>query len=358
MNRAIHRLRLFFCFFSGEDDFIIRKCKPRIQLSFALIGFFVLLVFIGCWVSAALFMTHIFDGGRWISIPTGIIWAMLVTNLYLLLLYTVSPSLLPISRKKKIRKGDKIIKVLVESKAEEIHPLLRFSLFVRIAFIVLLAIIIAQPFNVFLFSPSFEESDLYAKAIREILSKNPLSWIISILSCCIFLLPIYFKYQVRSLSKRYFNNDFSNENSDKGILHLREQLIKPTDYNNLSRQILSLNINLIRTSDFYFQKTLLEYRIILEEYEKFKKDYCNIWIEKSKHNNRQTWNKLMPFLDTLEKINPEIKQQIELGLKNELQAEEISKYEYWADPPFRTQHKTSIRKISSEEELLKTFYQE
>ena len=101
MNKAINRLRLFFCTFSGEDDYIIRECKPRIQISFALIGLFVMIVFAGCWVSASSFMSELFEGsGKWLSIPIGILWALLVANMYLLLLYTVSPTLLPVARKK------------------------------------------------------------------------------------------------------------------------------------------------------------------------------------------------------------------------------------------------------------------
>ncbi len=104
MNRAINRLRLFFCTFSGEDDYIVRECRPGIQVSFALIGFFVLIVFAGCWISASAFIKDLFEGSsKWFSIPVGILWAMLVTNLYLLLLYTVSPTWWPTARMKWIQ---------------------------------------------------------------------------------------------------------------------------------------------------------------------------------------------------------------------------------------------------------------
>jgi nitric oxide reductase large subunit len=118
MNKAINRLRLFFCTFSGEDDYIIRECKPRIQISFALIGLFVMIVFAGCWVSASSFMSELFEGsGKWLSIPIGILWALLVANMYLLLLYTVSPTLLPVA-KKEIRKGKKE-KIVIETLEEK-----------------------------------------------------------------------------------------------------------------------------------------------------------------------------------------------------------------------------------------------
>ena len=119
MNQAIHRLRLFFCFFSGEDDFIIRKCNARIQISFAFIGLFVIIIFAGCWISASLFMSHIFDGTRWVSVPTGIIWALLVVNLYLLLLYTISPALLPVAIKRKTINKGRLKKILIEEKIKK-----------------------------------------------------------------------------------------------------------------------------------------------------------------------------------------------------------------------------------------------
>lgn len=357
MNQAINRLRLFFCFFSGEDDFIIRKCNNRIQIAFALIGLFVMIVFIGCWISASLFMSHIFDGARWISIPVGVIWAMLVTNLYLLLLYTISPSLLPIARKKKVVKNGKVVKVMAEIDAKEKRSLLNFSLIFRIGLMLLLATIITQPFNVMLFSPSFEESDLYAKEIRGVFENHPASWIITVFGCCIFVLPVYFKYKVRAISRKNFKEDFSSEQKFQGVLFLREQLVNTTDFDSLAKQILSIDINSVRTSDFYFQKTLLEYRIILEEYEQFKNDFSVILTEKNREYNQNTWERMMPYLNKLEKNHPEKYQAYYNKLTGDLQGEIIQRFEYWADPPFRTVHKNVTRNFSSEAELLQSFYQ-
>lgn len=159
MNKATNRLRLFFCTFSGEDDYIIRECKPRIQISFALIGLFVMLVFAGCWVSASSFMAELFEGSsKWLSIPIGIVWALLIANMYLLLLYTVSPTLLPVA-KKKSRKG-KIRKMVVEAPEEKAKSAFTPSFIFRISFISLIAIIIAQPLNVLLLS-AFSEKSLF-----------------------------------------------------------------------------------------------------------------------------------------------------------------------------------------------------
>jgi hypothetical protein len=47
-------------------------------------------------------------------------------------------------------------------------------------------------------------------------------------------------------------------------------------------------------------------------------------------------------------------------LEKDLQPEKngFVKYEYWFDHPFRTRHKFLEKKLASEKELLKTFYQE
>jgi hypothetical protein len=64
----------------------------------------------------------------------------------------------------------------------------------------------------------------------------------------------------------------------------------------------------------------------------------------------------MPLLNSLEKINPEKHQLLYEHLLNDLMEEKIQRYEYWADHPFRTSHKTVNKKLATESELLQTFY--
>ncbi len=464
MNKAINRLRLFFCTFSGEDEHIIRACKPSIQISFAIIGSFVMFVFVGCWVSASSFMAELFEGSsKWLSIPIGILWALLLTNMYLLLLYTVSPTLLPVA-KKKSGKG-KVRKLVVESPEETPKSTFTPSFVFRVAFISLLAIIIAQPLNVLLLS-SFSErsllnhkteyrinmmivadsslirqevqnqadfyqnintkihvndsltvasnvqllndkvandeaflikskllldslskwnklpigknikrrdslrmvlsgllndelnsddifiasidnvqftdnqlqsdfenyrislkntieakienykrldellgkSNFYVKTIQILLSENPLSWIITIIVCGIFLLPIYWKFSIRNYG------------------------------------------------GFYENKKHIENKIVHDDYNDFKKTYSLIFENKLRQYNRQTWLTSLHLLHKLENFNPERYTEFIQKIKAEIAEEPVSKYEYWADPPFRTKRKQSDKHLSSEEELLKTIY--
>lgn len=464
MNKAINRLRLFFCTFSGEDDYIIRECNPRIQISFALIGLFVMLIFAGCWVSASSFIAELFEGGsKWMSVPIGILWALLVANMYLLLLYTVSPTLLPIARKK-LGKGKKrkiVIEISEEKRKSEFTP----SLIFRMSFISLLAIIIAQPLNVMLLS-SFserslsnhkteyrinmiivadsslikqevqnqtdfyqnittkihvndsltvannvqllnnkvvndqnfliqskmlldslikwnkspfakgkqksdsirtvlsalvddelksdddfvsviddvlftdkklqsdfenyrtslkntieakienyarlngllEKSNFYVKRIQILISENPISWIITIIVCGIFLLPIYWKFSIRN------------------------------------------------HGGFYEKKKQIENKIVHDDYNDFKSTYSNIFETMLREYNRQTWVTVMRLLHKMEKLNPDKFSDISQQLKKEIAEEHVSKYEYWADPPFRTKRKQASKQLLSEKDFLKTIY--
>lgn len=149
MNKAINQLRLFLCTFSGEDDFIIRRCPKELQLSFAAIGLFVILIFVGCFISATTFTYSLFDENPLISTPFGVFWALMISIIYLLLLYTITPPILP--------NNDKKSRLLGKVSPEK-NNFFTVSMFLRGGFMLLLAVIIAQPLSVYFFSNSTEIS--------------------------------------------------------------------------------------------------------------------------------------------------------------------------------------------------------
>lgn len=159
MNKAINELRRFLFTCSGEDNYILKRCSSKIQKRFALIGFFVLLIFVGCFFSATCFAYSLFEGAKWASLPIGVIWGSVVVNMYLLLLHTISPAIIPLSTKKKKNSNP------VNKKS---NTVLNFSMCLRLSFMVLLAIIIAQPLNVFLLSPTVESSIEKHKIVERI----------------------------------------------------------------------------------------------------------------------------------------------------------------------------------------------
>jgi hypothetical protein len=498
MEKKIHKnIFRFLLTCSGEDMLILEKCNQRIRNRFALLGFFVLLIFIGCFASASFFVYSMFDGAFLISLPVGIIWGFIVVNLYLLLLHTISPPIIPLSSKNK-----KIKKISFQ--------FFNLSMFLRIGFMMLLAIIIAQPLNVFLFSESVHDdiekhkviervkmfsltnnvliknelnylkefkskelffsdtieanefkskianieakiindslflkesllkikrlhqldeqlflntneqqekellindielklnnelasdnalinanlkvsnsnynykifnefsatlngllveknknfqnlndilnkSNFYVKTIQLLLIHNPISWILTLCICAVFLIPIYSKYKLRNLCTTLFNS----ENNDKEFTKLREQLLKTTNFDWLSKTILKCKVENYKTSDYYFHRMLIEHKIILEEYKLMKQKFSSILSERINEYNSDSLKRVLPLLDNLKNINPQKYKIFVEDINNEYSLAPVEKFEYWLDSPFRTKRPNVNVVKNNEREFLDFIY--
>lgn len=293
MSSLLKAIRNRLCKFSGEDYSIISKCSNKIQVFFSLIGLLVLIILMCSFASALYFTEQLFHS--WIlDIGVGIVWGYIVANMYVLLLYTISPTLLPT----KIRKKQ-------ETKTNQFE--LSFSMGLRIFIVVLLAVIIAQPLNVFILKPN---STALAFDIKYLLATNPLATLITIAVVAIFLLPVYLKYSIRKLG------------------------------------------------EFYEEKEKIEKRIITDNYKDFKREYKYLLESNVTNYNKSVWENLMYYLTKLERVNPIAYQKHFTEIKNELVPEKIEKYEYWANPPFRTIHKSKTKNVLSEQDLLNHIYPE
>jgi NADH:ubiquinone oxidoreductase subunit 5 (subunit L)/multisubunit Na+/H+ antiporter MnhA subunit len=288
------KIRDRLCIFSGEDFSIIRKCETNIQFYFSLIGGFVLTILICCFISAFLFTESLFNNPIQ-DFGIAIIWGFIVTNLYVLLLYTISPAILPTSKKENNLK-------VVSNKVNSINA----SFVLRIMLLIILAIIIAQPLNVAIFS-NYDTKE-YAKTIKFLLSTNVLAWLITSLVALIFLLPVYWKYTIRNLG------------------------------------------------GFYEVKANIEKRIIEDDYIDFKKDFKRLLENNISNFNKKTWENTMPFLNKLEIVSKEKYNNLFSEITKELKNETIEKYEYWADPPFRTIKKNNTKTALTEEDFLTDIY--
>lgn len=293
MSSLLKAIRNRLCKLSGEDYTIISRCSNKIQIYFSLIGLLVLMILLCSFASALYFTDHLFHSVV-ADIGVGLVWGYIVTNMYVLFLYTITPTLLPT----KIRKNQKI-------KTNQFQ--LSFSMGLRVFIIVLLAIIIAQPLNVLILKPN---STALAFDIKQLLTTNPLATIITIAVIAIFLLPVYLKYSIRKLG------------------------------------------------EFYEQKAEIKKRIIIDDYNDFKKEYKHIIENNISNYNKSVWENLMPYLNKLEKINPITYQEHFTEINNELINDKIEKYEYWANPPFRTILKSKTKNVLSEQELLNHIYPE
>ncbi len=279
------------CKFSGEDFTIIQKCNTRIQIVFSFIGFFVLIILVCCFISALYFTEHLFHNII-TDIGVGLVWGYIVTNLYVLLLYTITPTLLPKKEREK-----KLIKTASFS--------LNTSLVLRVGIVVLLAMITAQPLNVYILDP---ESAAFAKSIKTLLSHNFWAWVITVLVVGVFLLPIYLKYNIRKLG------------------------------------------------EFYEKKAWIKKKIIEDNYKEFKQAYKNILNAKLRDYNQELKNTLIEYLDKIKIPNPVLYNKINEELQQEINDASAGKYEYWANAPYRTVHKKQTPDVLTEDELLKLIY--
>jgi hypothetical protein len=200
-----------------------------------------------------------------------------------------------------------------------------------------------------------DESNFYALQIKIILTENAWSWAISCGICLLFLLPIYFKYHIRDLSKQYFDMDFAK---DHEMRKLRAELLDPIDFPTLERRLLSMDLNQVKTSDFFFQKTLLEYKIVLDDYLLFKKQYSEIFTEKITRMNNSSKERLLPLITKLDQFDIKKASIFNKEVEKETRTISVTKYEYWANHPFKTKRKARSRSLQSESKLLEQLYPE
>jgi hypothetical protein len=197
-----------------------------------------------------------------------------------------------------------------------------------------------------------EKSNFYVKTIQILLIEHSGSWIITLIICLVFLLPIYFKYKARDISTEIFKS----ENHKSEIVKLRNELINTTDFNWLENKIISINVNQIKTSDYYFMRMLIEHKTILIEYKQTKDEFSKLLTNNVKQYNKSVRVKLNPLLEKLKKINQKRYQFISQSIDAELKDEVIIKYEYWLDMPFRTKRADSIVIKNDEVGLLDFIY--
>lgn len=453
MNKTANSFRLFLCTFSGEDNFIVKKCTTSIQITFALIGAFVITIFIGCFISANEFFYSLFQGNIFISFPIGITWALLVTNMYLLLIYTVSPAILP------TKKNNKGIN----------NNFFTTSMFFRMSFMSLLAIIIAQPLNVLFLNASVQKS--LQKHIQEektkmviiadsFLIKNEITLFLDFnekvtLSCnndetekirqSLIIIDEkinndkVFVSQSRKLFKKInrlenklwlsskedilkdkllsdltvltdleilsditflneidkvrFSNQLLTDDFNKYKHNLKKAINKKLDnYDKLNLLLSKSNFYIKRIqlilfensfswvvtflvcllfllpiyfkykvrdqTEFYSRKIKIEKRIVLDEYIKFKHNYSKLLQRNISKYNFKSLEELSFYLSKIRMINDDNFKFFNEHIKEEYKEEVISKYEYWADNPFRTINKFDHKNLSKEKDFLKIIYPE
>ena len=125
----------FFWTLSGDDKFIIEQCDSKVQNRFTLIGVFVFLIFLICFISSFIAFDKFFNS-KYLGIPLAMFFAWMITNIYLLVLYTLSKNSFPVISDYKYSKA--------------------ISLLVRIGFIAFMSVMISKPIETIIFSNKLE----------------------------------------------------------------------------------------------------------------------------------------------------------------------------------------------------------
>jgi hypothetical protein len=309
MKAKLLILKLFLCKFSGEDMEIIKlQVDRKIINSFSTIGFLVIMIFLGCFIGAYKFADIAFGSNNFIDFIIASFWSLICFIIYVFLLYTITPALLP-SRHK--RKGAIQIVSGIES---EDYKKMRFTFggFLSVAYkyiyILIISVVVSQPINILLFSSENLSNGQLIRYIQNI-NSMPISWIFSALAFFTFLIPIILKYRIR------------------------------------------------RVTDFYHSKHSIEKKIVLDDYDEFKPLYSTLINRSISISNERLTKKISPLIDKLKEIKSPLASSLEKKLKIAIDNSlNVTKYEHWQDAPFNIQ-KIEKESYSDEEgDLLNEIY--
>ncbi len=294
--------KVFLCKFSGEDVYLVQSLQnEKILNAFAFIGFFVFVIFIGCFTSVTYFAFTIFKGNYITDLLFGLFWGLVISVIYIFLLYTITPALLPT----KFKHGKSSINI-VDLKKLNFTPSGFFSVFYKYLFILIISIIVSQPLNV-LVSNETTEGIGFLEQLK-IVNNSKIYWFNTFLAFCTFLFPVILKYLVR------------------------------------------------RFGSFYEKKQLIERKIVEDEYIIFNKKYIELLSKNEVYWNNTIQNNVLPIILQVEKLMPAAGNKLRNDLTLSLRTTQFEKYEYWADPPFNTRKKENTSNCLPEFELINYIY--
>ncbi|MDP3930672.1 MAG: DUF4407 domain-containing protein [Bacteroidota bacterium] len=214
------KLSRILCTFSGDDYSIISQCKDKtIQYRFMLIGGFVTAIFALCFISFYFTFTKLIQN-NFIGLLIGLFFSYMITNIYLLLLYTLSKNSFPC-------KTDKAAKL--------------FSISIRVIFICFIAIVVSKPLETMIYSTDLENEIAIYK--QEQISKY------------------------RQSTTEYFNEETENL---KLIIKKQELLYKNTETSQVEHytkllekkelqkdELIASMKNLVNNSNYYIQSIVI-----------------------------------------------------------------------------------------------------
>ena len=130
----------FFLKLSSSDYIVVKQCDNRTKNRFKMVGFFVFVVGFLCFLSGLITFYGLFKSII-ISLPFALFFSWMVSNIYLVLLSTLTKNSLPHIRNERA---------------------LLMSLIIRIVFLLLISVIISKPIESILLYP-FTSDKIEAK---------------------------------------------------------------------------------------------------------------------------------------------------------------------------------------------------
>jgi hypothetical protein len=311
----------FLCSLSGDEYRIITNCgEKQIKHRFVTIGFFVALIFLLCFISSYFTFTKLIKND-FVGVFIGLFFSMMITNIYLLLLYTLSKTTL-------VSNANRIAKY--------------FSLGIRFVFIGFISLLISKPIETMIFSKSlkndiiqfkkeqvakYSEStqkyfDLETKNIKLIIERQKTSFA-----------------SIDNLNRYEKLLDKKNQQKEDLIISMKK-LVYSSNYFTYSIIVLNtrypqcwlftsvilfiflfpayLKHSLDEQSIYYNIRKEIESNLVIDEYTNFKKQYAQIHLDKFKMN--------------------------------------LNVSELFIDPPFNTIRKVDQRKFLNEDDLISDLY--
>ena len=212
-------LSRILCTFSGDDYSIISQSDKTIQNRFMAIGGFVTAIFALCFISCYFTFTKLFQN-YFIGIPIGLFFSYMITNIYLLLLYTLSKNSFPC-------KTDKVAQL--------------FSISIRVVFICFIAIIVSKPIETLLFSMPLEsEIESYKKKQIDKYRKSTAE---------------YFDAETKNLKLIIEKQKSLYANIETSQIGNYERLLKKKEQQ--KDELISSMTNLVRNSNYYIQSIVI-----------------------------------------------------------------------------------------------------
>lgn len=307
---------------SGDDYTIIGLCTRRVKNQFASIGAFVLVIFILCFLGSLWSFSQLFDSNV-IAIPLGLFFAFMITNIYLLLLYTLTKNSFPT----KPYRATQVV-----------------SVGVRGLFICFIALVVSKPVETYIFSGQLDQEIANYKIAKiekytASTNENHAQEILEIQSL------------IDGLNRQYHEDAKGQIEEYQAILSKKEagrissietmtRLVENSKFFVQGIVILStkfwwswfitgmmvfvflfpavLKHFLGKKSDYFERKKQIENQLVLDEYDQFKFRYSDL-----------------------------IKQRFD---------REVTFCELHVDPPFNTKLKSDKRKFLSEDDLINRLY--